>query len=198
MAAHHQLAFTVARTAAAAQQARHHVVAGIRSWGIRLDEEALDGIELAAGELITNAVRHTASGLVTVSVCWEGPVLVVEVHDATKVLPRPEPLSGSSESGRGLYLVSVLADRHGADLTATGKRCWAEFDLPSSAGDLRADRGSSRDQQLLSGRAAEVADRAATRVRTSAAGSSSNTRTRAKRRTAAPAADRSRVVQLLD
>ncbi|MFF4443528.1 ATP-binding protein [Streptomyces sp. NPDC001502] len=198
MAAHHQLAFTVARTAAAAQQARHHVVAGIRSWGIRLDEEALDGIELAAGELISNAVRHSASGLVTVSACQEGPVLVVEVHDATKVLPRPEPLSGSSESGRGLYLVSVLADRHGADLTATGKRCWAEFALPSSAGDQRSDQASGQVRRLPSGSAGEVAKRVAARARTSAAGPVSHTRTRVRRRTAAPAADRPFAGQLVD
>ncbi|MFZ3470253.1 ATP-binding protein [Streptomyces sp. 4.24] len=198
MAAHHQLVFTIARTAAAAQQARHHVVAGIRSWGIRLDAEALDGIELAAGELITNAVRHTASGLVTVGVCQEGPVLVVEVHDATKALPRPEPLSGSSESGRGLYLVSVLADRHGADLTATGKRCWAEFDLPSGAGHRRADQGSGRVRSLPSGHVDEVADRAATRVRTPAAGSPSHTRTRARHRTIAPAVRRPFAAQLID
>ncbi|MEU6706094.1 ATP-binding protein [Streptomyces wuyuanensis] len=198
MAAHHQLAFSVARTAAAAQQARHRVVAGIHSWGIRLDGEALDRIELAAGELITNAVRHTASGLVTVSVCQEGPVLVVEVHDAAKVLPHPEPLNGSAESGRGLYLVSVLADRHGADLTATGKRCWAEFDLPSSAGDRPADQDSRRDRRLPHDHAADVADRTVTRVRTPAAGAPSHTRTRARRRTVAPAAGRAFAGQPID
>ncbi|MFG2974622.1 ATP-binding protein [Streptomyces sp. NPDC048331] len=198
MAAHHQLAFTVAHSAADAQQARHRVVTGIRCWGIRLDEETLDGIELAAGELIANAVRHTASGPVTVSVCQEGPVLVVEVHDAAKVLPQPEALSWSAESGRGLYLVSVLADRHGADLTATGKRCWAEFDLPSSPSGQRADQGSGRDQRLPADRADEVADRAATKVRTSTAGSTSHTRTRAKRRTLVAAADRTCTGHLID
>ncbi|WP_328928479.1 ATP-binding protein [Streptomyces sp. NBC_00190] len=198
MAAHHQLAFTVARTAAAAQQARHRVVAGIHSWGIGIDGEALDGIELAAGELITNAVRHTASGPVTVSVSQEGPVLVVEVHDAAKVLPHPEPLSGSAESGRGLYLVSVLADRHGADLTATGKRCWAEFDLPSSAGDRPTDQDSRRDRRLLHDHTGDVADRAVTRVRTPAAGAPSHTRTGAWRRTAAPTAWRPFTGQSID
>ncbi|MCY0933932.1 ATP-binding protein [Streptomyces sp. H34-S4] len=198
MAAHHQLAFTVAHTAAAAQQARHRVVAEIRSWGIQLDAEALAGIELAAGELITNAVRHTASGPVTVSACQEGPVLVVEVHDTAKVLPRPGPLSGGAESGRGLYLVSVLANRHGADLTATGKRCWAEFDLPRSAGDRRADQGSIRARRLPSGQDDEVTDRAAARVRTPAAASVSHTRTRAKRRTVAPATGRPFAGRLID
>ncbi|MFB7782205.1 ATP-binding protein [Streptomyces vinaceus] len=184
MAAHHQLAFTVTRTAAAAQQARHRVTAGIRSWDIRLDEEALDGIELAAGELITNAVRHTASGPVTVSVAKEGLALVVEVHDEAKVLPQPKPLSESAESGRGLHLVSVIADRHGVDLTATGKRCWAEFDLPSGAGDRRADQGSSQDPRPA-GHASEMADRAATKVHAPAAGSASHIRTRVRRRAAA-------------
>ncbi|WP_327284630.1 ATP-binding protein [Streptomyces sp. NBC_01205] len=190
MAAHHQLTFTVARTAVAAQQARHRVMAGIRSWGIRLDAEALDEIELAAGELITNAVCHTASGPITVNACQEGPVIVVEVHDVAKVLPRPEPLSGSAESGRGLYLVSVLANRHGADLTATGKRCWAEFDLPQSAGDQRSDQDSGRVRRLPSGHASEVSKRVAARARTSAAGSISHTRTRVRRRTEAPAVRR--------
>ncbi|MDJ0462342.1 ATP-binding protein [Streptomyces sp. H27-C3] len=198
MAAHHQLAFTVTHSPAAAQEARHRVVAGIRSWGIRLDEEALDGIELAAGELITNAVRHTRSGPVTVSVYQEGPVLVVEVHDVAKVLPRPEPLSECAESGRGLHLVSVIADRHGADLTATGKRCWAEFNLPSSVGDRRADQGSRRDRPLPSGHAREMADRAATRVRVPAAGSPSHTRTRAGRRTVSRAASRPVAGRLID
>ncbi|MFI1864368.1 ATP-binding protein [Streptomyces jumonjinensis] len=190
MAAHHQLTFTVARTEAAAQQARHHVMAGIRSWGIRLEAGTLDEIELAAGELITNAVCHTSAGPITVSACQKGPVLVVEVHDTAKVLPRSEPLSESAESGRGQYLVSVLANRHGADLTATGKRCWAEFDLTRSTDGRRADQGSDRVRRLPSDRVDEVADRAAVRARTPTAGSVSHARTRARRRTVAPIAGR--------
>ncbi|MQS39046.1 ATP-binding protein [Streptomyces katsurahamanus] len=198
MAAHHQLTFSIAHTEAAAQQARHHVMAGIRSWGIRLAAGTLDEIELAAGELITNAVCHTASGPITVSACQTGPVLVVEVHDTAKVLPQPKPFSGSAESGRGLYLVSVLADRHGTDLTATGKRCWAEFDLNRSTGARRADQGGGRVGYLPAGHADEVADRAAAGVHAPAAGPVSHTRTRARYRSVAPAIGRLFAGQLID
>ncbi|GAA2484156.1 hypothetical protein GCM10010406_20530 [Streptomyces thermolineatus] len=151
MAAHHQLAFTVASTTAAVRQARHRVVAGIRSWGIRLDAEALDGIELVASELITNAVLHAPAGPITVSARYEGPTLVVEVYDATVVIPLTEPITSDAERGRGLYLVAMLADRHGATLTTTGKRCWAEFDVPGDSGGRQTSRDSGGGQHLLSG-----------------------------------------------
>lgn len=151
MAAHHQLAFTVASTAAGARQARHRVVAGIRSWGIPLDAEALDGIELVASELITNAVLHASSGPITVSARNEGPTLVVEVHDATEALSSAEPIDADAERGRGLYLVAMLADRHGTTPTTTGKRCWAEFDICGDSGGRWTSRHSGGGQYLPSG-----------------------------------------------
>lgn len=156
MAAHHQLAFPVAHTAAAAQQARHRVVATVRAWDIRLGEEELDGIELVAGELITNAVLHATSGPVRVGVRRKGDALVVEVHDAAEALPETGPGNVNAESGRGLRLVSALADRHGTDLTATGKRCWAEFNLPRRAVDQTAERDSGRRLHLVSGLVGEL------------------------------------------
>ncbi|MFB6822658.1 ATP-binding protein [Streptomyces virginiae] len=185
MAAHHQLAFTIDPTASAAHQARHRVVAGIRSWGIRLDEEALNGIELVASELITNAVLHAASGPVAVSVLREGAVLVVEVHDTAKALPFPKP-GGDGESGRGLHLMSVLADRHGTAPTATGKRCWAEFDLPSDSGDRRTERDGGRDDRRLStARAGEAVGRAARKPPSPARHTTSHMRTKVKGRAVA-------------
>ncbi|MET7712312.1 ATP-binding protein [Streptomyces sp. NPDC005407] len=150
MAAHHQLAFPVAQTAAAAQQARHRVVAAVRAWDIQLGEDELDGIELVAAELVTNAVLHATSGPVTVGVHRNGAALVVEVHDTAKALPETGPADVNAESGRGLHLVSALADRHGTDLTPTGKRCWAEFHVPSGAVDQTADRDSGRELHLVS------------------------------------------------
>lgn len=169
MAAHQQLAFPVALTAAAAQQARHRVVAAVRAWHIRLGEDALSGVDLVAGELITNAVLHAAPGPVTVHVRREGPALVVEVHDTATALPQVGSMDVSAESGRGLHLVAVLADRHGFELTVTGKRCWAEFDLPIGLGDLRAGRDGLGGQHLVSGRAGELAGDGAGRSRSPAA-----------------------------
>lgn len=189
MAAHHQLAFPVARTAAAARQARHRVVAAVRSWDIRLGEEELDGIELVAGELVANAVLHATSGPVTVGVHRKGAALVVEVHDIAEALPEAGPVDVNAESGRGLHLVSALADRHGADLTATGKRCWAEFDLPSGVGEQTVDRGSGRELHLISGSVGELeieVRRAARRFRSpSVRQSPSYTRAKERHRTVA-------------
>jgi anti-sigma regulatory factor (Ser/Thr protein kinase) len=151
MAAHHQLTFPVARTAAAVQQARHRVVAAVCSWDIRFGEEELDGIELVAGELVANAVLHATSGPVTVGVHRKDAALVVEVHDTAKTLTETDPVDVNAESGRGLHLVSALADRHGVDLTANGKRCWAEFVLRSEPGNQTADQGSDQGLRLLSG-----------------------------------------------
>ncbi|GHB10041.1 ATP-binding protein [Streptomyces chryseus] len=150
MAAHHQLAFPVAQTAAAAQEARHRVVAAVRAWDIQLGEDELDGIELVAAELVANAVLHATSGPITVGVHRKGAALVVEVHDTAKAQPEAGPVDVNAESGRGLQLVSALADRHGTDLTRTGKRCWAEFDVPSGAVEQRADRDSRRGLHLIS------------------------------------------------
>lgn len=144
MAVHHQLTFPVAQTAAAVQQARHRVVAAVRSWGIGFGEEELAGVELVAGELVANAVLHATSGPVTVGVHRKGAELVVEVHDTADTLPKRRPVDVNAESGRGLHLVSALADRHGTDLTATGKRCWAEFTLPIWGAEQTAHRDSGR------------------------------------------------------
>ncbi|MFD7629330.1 GTP cyclohydrolase II [Streptomyces sp. NPDC059851] len=133
MAAHHQLAFPVTGSPAAARQARHRVVSTVRGWDIQLGEAELDGIELVAGELIANAVQHGAPGPISVDVRQDGRALVVAVHDTSSTLPQPGQAGADAESGRGLHLVSVLADRHGADRTATGKRCWAAFVLPLSS-----------------------------------------------------------------
>ncbi|MEV0963705.1 ATP-binding protein [Streptomyces sp. NPDC049910] len=144
MAVHHPLVFPVPCTESAVRPARHRVVATVRAWDIRLPEDVLDAIELVTGELIANAVQHAALGPISVGLRQDGDALVVEVEDAAKTMPRTNPLDPDAESGRGLQLVSALADRHGADLTETGKRCWAQFRLPAGAGSGGEDQRNNR------------------------------------------------------
>ncbi|MFF2727593.1 GTP cyclohydrolase II [Streptomyces sp. NPDC058008] len=117
----------------AAQQARHRIVAAIRAWDIRLGEARLGAVELVVGELIANAAQHAGAGPITVNVRQNGPELIVAVHDTGTDLPRATAVDPDSESGRGVLLISEFADRHGAELSAAGKRCWAAFDLPLSS-----------------------------------------------------------------
>jgi anti-sigma regulatory factor (Ser/Thr protein kinase) len=72
----------------------------------------VDDLVMAANELVTNAVRHTATGG-RIAVWTEAGVLVCQIDDAG---PWPGPLAGrmmplrDDTSGRGLILVNELCD----------------------------------------------------------------------------------------
>ncbi|MFH8589304.1 GTP cyclohydrolase II [Streptomyces celluloflavus] len=129
MAAHHRFTLSVVSTPASACEARHRLLAQVRSWALPLEEETLSGIELVVGELLANAVRHGGPGPAEAVATWTARDLVVEVHDRAAALPALSVPADNAECGRGLLLVDALSDRHGAEPTETGKRCWAAFDL---------------------------------------------------------------------
>lgn len=113
----------------ALRSARHMVRAAVESWGARY---RTDEIELAADELITNALVHTDGGaIVTVRVPAGGERrLRVEVEDRSSALPRRREVSVSGVSGRGLMLVERLSDAWGVESRGTGKCVWCEFRVP--------------------------------------------------------------------
>lgn len=90
-----------------ASDVRKRLLAHLRTQG-RPDADYA-AAELVVGELLGNAVRH-APGIVDVEVEWRGNASVLHVLDrgpgydlATDLPP------SSSESGRGLFLISELA-----------------------------------------------------------------------------------------
>jgi PAS domain S-box-containing protein len=70
----------------------------------------VDAAELIFGELIGNVVRH-APGPIDVQVEWRGRYPVLHVTDRGKGFIRDPalPVDPLSESGRGLYIISLLA-----------------------------------------------------------------------------------------
>ena len=58
--------------------------------------------------------------------------LVCEVLDDSAALPRLRHASDDDERGRGLQVVSQLAQRWGARRTLSGKVVWCELALPVS------------------------------------------------------------------
>ncbi|MCU1590728.1 MAG: protein serine/threonine phosphatase with GAF(s) sensor(s) [Frankiales bacterium] len=80
-------------------------------------------------ELVSNAVRF-AGGDLLVRAGVHSDLLLVEVCDTSERMPTslaaPNP---DAESGRGMLLVSELADRWGAEPLPTGKRVWFELSL---------------------------------------------------------------------
>ncbi|MCS0637403.1 SpoIIE family protein phosphatase [Streptomyces sp. LP05-1] len=109
--------------------ARHMIRAAVRAWGA---EERSDEIELAADELITNALVHTDGGAILTLRMPPGPDrrLRVEVEDRSSALPRRRDPGESGLSGRGLLLVDRLADRWGVEPRGGGKSVWCEFAVP--------------------------------------------------------------------
>ncbi|WP_037683135.1 SpoIIE family protein phosphatase [Streptomyces griseus] len=113
--------------------ARHMIRTAVRAWGAR---ERADEIELAADELITNALMHTeGAAIVTLRVLGDtGRRLRVEVEDSSSALPRRREAGESGVSGRGLLLVDILTDEWGVEARGGGKCVWCEFTMPGSRG----------------------------------------------------------------
>ncbi|MDQ0791187.1 PAS domain-containing protein [Streptomyces sp. B3I8] len=108
----------------AAGEARKHVREQLATW--HLDELTVT-TELLASELVGNVVRH-AKGPIGFRLLRTG-ALVCEVSDASLTMPRIRRASETDEGGRGLQLVSVLAERWGSRFTSHGKTIWTEQPL---------------------------------------------------------------------
>ncbi|MEU8675336.1 SpoIIE family protein phosphatase [Streptomyces sp. NPDC048560] len=113
----------------ALSSARHMIRAAVRAWGAA---ERADEIELAADELITNALMHTDGGAIVTIRVLAAPErrLRVDVEDRSSALPRRRDAGESGVSGRGLMLVDRLADVWGVESRGTGKCVWCEFLVP--------------------------------------------------------------------
>ncbi|WP_327282055.1 MULTISPECIES: SpoIIE family protein phosphatase [unclassified Streptomyces] len=110
--------------------ARHLIRAAVAAWGAR---ERADEIELAADELMTNALVHTdGGGHVNVRLTREGRIRI-EVEDSSSALPQRREAGDWAVSGRGLLLVDRLAKDWGVEPRGSGKCVWCEFAVPVRA-----------------------------------------------------------------
>ncbi|MDU0300831.1 ATP-binding protein [Streptomyces sp. PAL114] len=127
-----------------ARLARRFAVRCLEGWGHPPASDASCAIALVVGELAANAVRHGRVpgrdfGLRLVLDETAGLVRA-EVADAAagKRPPRATPLAPpEGESGRGLLLVDVLAERWGWEpREPVGKTVWAEcaLSVPATPG----------------------------------------------------------------
>ncbi|MET9852323.1 SpoIIE family protein phosphatase [Streptomyces sp. NPDC006450] len=110
--------------------ARHLIRAASAAWGAW---DQADEIELAADELMTNALVHT-DGVAGVSMRLtpEGRIRI-EVEDTSSALPRRREADDWAVSGRGLMLVDRLADAWGVEPRGGGKCVWCEFAVQAPA-----------------------------------------------------------------
>jgi serine phosphatase RsbU (regulator of sigma subunit)/anti-sigma regulatory factor (Ser/Thr protein kinase) len=108
-----------------AGRARNLVRRPLRRWNLT---ELIPVTELLVSELVTNAVRY-AQGKIGLRLVLEGG-LVCEVLDDSAALPRLRYPGDEDERGRGLQIVSQIAQRWGTRRTTSGKVVWCELPLP--------------------------------------------------------------------
>lgn len=113
----------------APNRARRYTDAVLLDWGLAA---AADDMRLVVTEIVTNAVRHGRRGDVRIRLDLQGDMLTVTAQDETPyvLLPPAAAPAAGEESGRGLFLVQMLASRWGhGPVEGSGTAVWAEFDL---------------------------------------------------------------------
>lgn len=126
------------RVAGVAEEARALVQTALAAWELL---EHADIGELIVSELVANAVRHAIGPTIRIQVdrLTDDRVRFSVVDHAPHRLPRLRTPGPSEDSGRGLLLLDVLADRWGYDLVGTArrppvsKRVWAEVVVKSAS-----------------------------------------------------------------
>ncbi|MEU9225603.1 SpoIIE family protein phosphatase [Streptomyces massasporeus] len=110
---------------AAVSGMRDAVSQQLEAWGL---SEFGFAMELILSELITNAIRYGA-GPIHVRLIRDR-TLICEVADGSSTSPHLRYAATTDEGGRGLFLVSQMAERWGTRYTPQGKIIWAEQALP--------------------------------------------------------------------
>lgn len=107
--------------------ARALVRTALTAWHL---EDLTEAGTLLVTELVANAIQHTNSRHIHVAVVRRGAKSVrIAVSDNARTAPTmAEPQDDLPTGGRGLLIVSALAERWGTDLYRWGKQVWA--DLP--------------------------------------------------------------------
>ena len=128
----------------AAAAARRFVRETLVSSGLPVDDDAISDAVLLTSELVTNAIRHEVTGIVMLSITCSVDQLRVDVHDTSRCLPMLVDAPTDAEAGRGLMLVTTLADEWGFYRTPAGKAVYftLAFQPDVAEGDGRGPQGA--------------------------------------------------------
>ncbi|MGP2440835.1 ATP-binding protein [Streptomyces sp. JW3] len=100
-------------------------------------EAMTDDVTLIVSELLTNAVRHSGSAEISMSITVEESTLCIRVRDGMPGTCAPRHPQDTAESGRGLLLVDALVKDSGGEWGAcdTGAETWCCLPIPHRAAD---------------------------------------------------------------
>ncbi|MEU6404346.1 SpoIIE family protein phosphatase [Streptomyces sp. NPDC046985] len=109
---------------AAVALSREAACARLEEWGLG---RLAFSMELVLSELVTNALRYGSPPLHVRLI--HDRALICEVSDGSSTSPHLRYAATTEEGGRGLFLVSRMAERWGTRYTPQGKVIWAELSL---------------------------------------------------------------------
>jgi anti-sigma regulatory factor (Ser/Thr protein kinase) len=113
--------------AATVSLVRHFVRDAVEPYAI--ESQTVDACVLLSSELAANVVEHARTPY-EVGVEIVGDVARVEIRDGSAVGPAVRDLVDvEDDRGRGLRIVSELADRWGTETRPDGKSVWFEVDI---------------------------------------------------------------------
>lgn len=134
---HPELRVRLTAEASSVPGARRFVTDGLTGWG---REHLVDDAALCVTEMATNSALHSGSSYMHVGLSDLEPAVRLSVEDAgglvplQAVAPPPAPASGDplaiealGTTGRGLAIVSMLAETWGIDERRDGRRIWADL-----------------------------------------------------------------------
>src|SRR5258707_13551258 len=130
--------------AGAVRAARDFTIATLQRWGAT---DRREDIAIVVSELLTNALRHALPGPgaprprcpFRLGLLQPGPCLLCAVADPSQQPPVPKEPGYLPETGRGLHVISALADTWGYTTpSGTGKVVWAMFFDQARTPSLRA------------------------------------------------------------
>lgn len=151
-AAERRFRFELAAHPGSPARARRLARARLAGWSVC--EDTCDTAALVISELVTNAIVHTASGVVVCEL-YDGDDLVrIAVRDegCAPGEPHPSPQRPEEEHGRGLFLVDALSHSWGAQEHGPGLLVWA--DLTRRAASEDSGEPASPEHARHSGNAA--------------------------------------------
>ena len=130
---------------------------GLTDWGRR---NLVDDAALCVTEMATNSALHSGSAYMQVALNDLDPSVRLSVEDAGGLVPlpavAPPPAPGVERvasletlgtTGRGLAIVSVLAESRGIDEHHDGRRIWADLSGDGVEHEVRPPVVSFSDQQ---------------------------------------------------
>ncbi|MFD7505418.1 ATP-binding protein [Streptomyces sp. NPDC059850] len=98
-------------------------------------EPMTDDVLVIVSELVTNAILHSGTREITLTLTLRKGLLRIKVHDGMEGWAQPKQANSNAESGRGLEMVERLVEEYGGAWGISDDRATVWCDLPARGED---------------------------------------------------------------